>query len=132
MQIEHHYSIEKKVGSDKKVAKLTLGPDTFSVSSETAWEAKKKAAAKALMETTFKFSHIPGKFMEFSSKGEESPVQCMFSVSASCLLLKNVHLGEQYKNVQVQTFKLTPSPFETAQHRLCSIATAPVNRFCSA
>ena len=39
-------------------------------SAESAWEAKKKAAARALMETTYKFSEIPAKLEELSSKGQ--------------------------------------------------------------
>ena len=51
------------------MANLALGGDTFSASAESAWEAKKKAAAKALMESTYKFTEIPSRLEEFSSKG---------------------------------------------------------------
>ena len=65
----HFYSIEKNEADEKHRAKLALGGDTFMATGESAWEAKKKSAAKALMETSYKFSEIPAKLEELSSKG---------------------------------------------------------------
>ena len=69
-QVAHFYSLEKIGPDDKHKAKLALGGDTFTANADSAWEAKKKAAARALMETTYKFSKIPPKLEEMSSKGE--------------------------------------------------------------
>ncbi len=81
--MQHFYSIEQNDGGgeEKHVAHLALGEDTFTAGADSAWEAKKKAAAKALMETSYRFKKTPTKLEEFSSKGEtHSPSRFSSSV----------------------------------------------------